>query len=178
MNTAKPWLKRAGSILLVLLLVACRTSGTGTPADVTPAEREATSTRADATPTQRVEPTSTPVSTLSPTSTSLQISATATAQATQATATAQAVKATATGQAIQATVTTSSRWPLVLRNTFDTNEDIWPTDPQRDAYRSSVYTLANSKYRWDLEAQRDIYTTVRPKADPVSDFYLCGDSAR
>ncbi|OQY21852.1 MAG: hypothetical protein B6I34_06780, partial [Anaerolineaceae bacterium 4572_32.1] len=102
------------------------------------------------------------------------VQATATAQAEQvsATATAWAEQATATAQAVPSAADASSRWPLVLLDTFDTNVNNWPMGSASTETAIMTESFVNGKYRWDMQALQSFHSGAHLKNVSVSDFYL------
>lgn len=90
----------------------------------------------------------------------------------RATAAAQAVQATATAQAVPSAVDASSRWPLVLLDTFDTNVNNWPMGSASTETAIMTETFVNGKYRWDMQALQGFHSGAHLKNVSVSDFYL------
>ena len=107
-----------------------------------------------------------------------QVIATATSDASQATAVAQWAQAEVTAQAAQATAATSSGWPLVVLDTFDTNIHNWPTGTDSGALATVTRSFIDGKYRWEVEAHQRVHTAAWLEAVTVSDFCLTTEIPR
>lgn len=69
---------------------------------------------------------------------------------------------------------TAQAWPVVLRDSFDTNDAGWYDDGIKRDDLEFDRSIANGKYVWELEAiQGSIWWWEVPdNLDPISDFYL------
>ena len=64
-------------------------------------------------------------------------------------------------------------WPLVLRDSFDTNDTGWWTGNYTDTLENSSRGVANGTYVWRMEILQDgVFHWHTPPIDPISDFYL------
>jgi len=71
-----------------------------------------------------------------------------------------------------------SEWPLVISDSFDSNEHSWPMLPIEDDYIETDWTLMNGKYQWEALAVKDVHYYVLPNMKSVSDFYLSTELQR
>ncbi len=71
-----------------------------------------------------------------------------------------------------------SEWPLVILDTFDSNEHSWPMLPVDDSYLETDWELKNGKYRWEVLAKQDVHWYILPNMKSVNDFYLSAELQR
>jgi hypothetical protein len=68
---------------------------------------------------------------------------------------------------------TARGWREVFKDYFDADEGKWDIGDFDDGWEKGTWSIADGKYRWELEAIRD--DALRPamlKLNPVSDFYM------
>jgi hypothetical protein len=65
----------------------------------------------------------------------------------------------------------AARWPLLIYDTFDSNELDWFEGMEDDQYASLSWDIDGS-YIWRATAKRDFVWRVWPRSDFVTDFYL------
>jgi serine/threonine-protein kinase len=104
----------------------------------------------------------------------------ATAVAQEEATSASQVEATAT--APQETPTTPpeerveavlDEWPLVLYDSFDTNDNHWEDGESTNERASIDYLVGDGKYRWEVEVVDEInWFYWNEEIEPVSDFYF------
>ena len=88
------------------------------------------------------------------------------------TATARAISAEATGEAAARAGTS---WPVYRSDTFDSNENGWPTDEFDSEYLSGSRLINNEVYLWEVTTNQAGGRLEILDTDPVSDFYLTVD---
>ena len=72
-------------------------------------------------------------------------------------------------------------WPLLFCDTFDSNQNNWPTDDWGTGEEYSKSWVADGVYHWELKTQQTVAPEAWPDAaalENVSDFYLSVDAQR
>lgn len=65
-----------------------------------------------------------------------------------------------------------------LTDSFDDNSNGWFVGDYRDQFVAGSRSIANGKYRWEVQAYQPSRFSAVPKVAPVSDFYLIVDAKR
>ena len=82
---------------------------------------------------------------------------------------------TATAQVEEAQSTVedaASNWDIVIKDTFDDNENGWITETDDDDYALMTYEITEGKYRWDATAHQSFIGWIWPDMEPMTNFYL------
>ena len=106
----------------------------------------------------------------------VQAQATEMASHIQSTVVVDSAHATATAQVRQAQLAAAKEWPIILSDTFDSNQNDWPTGSDTGEFASITWTNANGKYRWDATAKQGFIWWSYPAVSDVNDFYLSVDA--
>jgi hypothetical protein len=102
--------------------------------------------------------------------------ATQMAQSAQATFEYQDQSATATAQAVQDLLAGKDQWETALYETFDNNLNDWPTGEDQEASLARIlWTLDQSRYRWQAQAIQGFVWWAYPEMEQAGDFYLAVD---
>lgn len=86
-----------------------------------------------------------------------------------------AVAATAVIDARDQLIIDASRWPIVLFDTFDDNQNEW-IDGEIDDEYSTIQVTIDGVYQWEATAKQGFAWRVWPESDLTSDFYLAVDA--
>jgi pSer/pThr/pTyr-binding forkhead associated (FHA) protein len=69
-----------------------------------------------------------------------------------------------------------TNWTVVIEDSFDTNDNQWDTgDVGEPGNATGTLQIADGKYHWDVQAQRDFATVARKSHAPDGDFYASVD---
>lgn len=93
----------------------------------------------------------------------------------QAKVTQTAVAATAVSAERDQAMLTAAKWPLVLLDTFDDNQNEWIDGEIEDAYAAIQVTI-DGVYKWEATAKQGFHWRVWPRSDYTTDFYLAVDA--
>jgi len=95
------------------------------------------------------------------------------------TATQQVMRATATAQAIQVLATESKNmWNLVMLDTFDTNENNWPSGIDDSSRLKINRKITNGKYQWNATSKMGVIAWIPADTTSVDDFSLSVETQR
>ncbi len=85
--------------------------------------------------------------------------------------TATAAAATAIVVAEEQAIRSAAKWPLLLLEPFNNNDNEWIDEDIDDEYAEISVTI-NGVYKWVSRAKQGFVWWVWPTSDPVGDFYL------
>ncbi len=85
--------------------------------------------------------------------------------------TATAAAATAVAVADEQAIRSAAKWPLILLEPFNNNDNEWIDGDIDDEYAEISVTI-NGVYKWVSSAKQGFIWWVWPTSDPVGDFYL------
>ena len=164
----------------VVLLSACASAAaTSSPAPATEVRVTdtvvATKTSMPANTATAIPPTAT--ETRPPTATMVPATFTPDATATQlmrdATTAAKAQQATATTQAcLHSTNAVTTDWRVVMCDGFDNTRNGWDVLKLDNTALVGTLDITDSKYRWAFEARQGFVQRIRPRMNPLTDFYM------
>jgi len=89
-------------------------------------------------------------------------------------ATETAAAATAIVVAREQTIRSAEKWPLLMLEPFNNNENEWIDGEIDDEYAKIDVTI-NGTYRWEITSKQGFVWWVYPTSDMVEDFYLAVD---
>jgi hypothetical protein len=77
-----------------------------------------------------------------------------------------------TQEPAEATEATGGEWPLILRETFDSNNRDWFVGPYDGTFITETVSFADGKYTWNAVAKDSIMDYASPALDPLEDCYV------
>ena len=102
----------------------------------------------------------------------LQVETTRAAGELQATTQAENARATAIAQSVQNAIDTSSQWPVLIYDSFDSDLGYFETGENIDDLGKSWWSIADGRYEWRAEAGTGLVWWATPDTEPLGDFYL------
>jgi len=92
------------------------------------------------------------------------------------TATQRALDITNTAQAFQSKATSvASEWKIVLEDNFDSNNNGWGTETTDGERATSIITVSDGKYSWDISTHDLDITWEAANTRPLGDFAMSVD---